>query len=178
VLFISRQQVQPFFIIVARQSQQAWIISQHFASPLVKLRHMPLSIISHWHKPMVRLQQQTSMPFIIMQQLTMPPINILARFCIMLQAIWSWQVQVIFMPPLHFSNFIMLQRGMVIIPGIMGLVPLIGSIPVPRVMPGMPIPVRPIVPIIMVTLLRIEPSSAERDIPGWPRREFRDARPG
>jgi hypothetical protein len=32
---MSMQQVQPSFSMQAMQSQQAWIISQHFGSPLV-----------------------------------------------------------------------------------------------------------------------------------------------
>ena len=110
VLFIIRQQVQPAFIMVAMQSQQAWIMAAHWASPLVQVTLTPLSVISHLHMPMVKLQVQTTMPFIIMQQLTMPPASMVHKFCIMLQAILSSQVQVIFMPPVHFSIF-MVQRG-------------------------------------------------------------------
>jgi hypothetical protein len=73
VLFITRQQVQPAFIMQPRQSQHDWIISQHLASPLVQVTTMPLSVISHLHNPSDRLQQQTIMPFIIMQQLHRPP---------------------------------------------------------------------------------------------------------
>ena len=40
----------------------------------------------------------------------MPPASMVQRFCIMLHAILSSQVQVIFMPPVHFSIF-MVQRG-------------------------------------------------------------------
>ena len=35
----------------------------------------PSAVISHLHMPMVMLQQQTIMPFIITQQLHMPPAN-------------------------------------------------------------------------------------------------------
>ena len=80
VPFIIMQQVQPAFIIVAMQSQQAWIISQHLASPLVQVMTQPSAVISHLHMPMVRLQQQTIMPFIIMQQLHIPPAIIEQRF--------------------------------------------------------------------------------------------------
>jgi hypothetical protein len=110
VLFIITQQVQPAFIMQLRQSQQAWIISQHLLSPEVQVTQTPLSVISHLHIPMVRLQQQTIMPFMVMQQLHMPPCSIVQRFCIMLHAIWSSHEQVIFIPPWHFSNFIV-QRG-------------------------------------------------------------------
>jgi hypothetical protein len=40
------QQVQPARIMADMQSQQAWIISQHLASPLVQVRTQPLSVIS------------------------------------------------------------------------------------------------------------------------------------
>ena len=43
----------------------------------------------------------------------MPPAIIVQRFCIMLQAILSSQVQVIFMPPVHFS-ILNVQRGTII----------------------------------------------------------------
>jgi hypothetical protein len=65
-LFIRTQQVQPAFIMQLRQSQQAWIISQHLASPLVQVMQTPLSVVSQRHRPIVMLQQQTIMPFIIM----------------------------------------------------------------------------------------------------------------
>ncbi len=130
------QQVQPDFIIVLMQSQQAWIIAQHIGSPLVQVTQTPLSVISHLHRPIVILQQQTIMPFIIIQQLHMPPVSILHRFCIMLHAIASSQVQVIFMPPLHFSNF-MVQRGTIIIfiPDGIPIAPPMAGV----VMPGIPI---------------------------------------
>jgi hypothetical protein len=97
-LFIIRQQVQPSLSMVAMQSQQAWIISAHLGSPETQVTVQPLSVMSHLHMPMVRLQQQTIMPFIIMQQLHMPPCIMAHRFCIMLHAILSSQVQVIFIP--------------------------------------------------------------------------------
>jgi hypothetical protein len=72
-----------------------------------------------------------------MQQLHIPPANMLHRFCIMLQAILSLQVQVIFMPPWHFSNFIV-QRGTIIM-----FMP-------PGMPPGIvPAPAPPIIPVIM-----------------------------
>jgi hypothetical protein len=110
VLFIMRQQEQPAAIIVLMQSQQAWIILPHSASPEVQVIAQPSLVISHLHSPMVRLQQQTIMPFIMQQHEHMPPWSIMHRFCIMLQAIGSSQLQVIFMPPCIFSIF-MVQRG-------------------------------------------------------------------
>jgi hypothetical protein len=55
----------------------------------------------------VKLQQQQVMPFIMQQQLHMPPASIVHRFCTMLVAILSSQWQVIFIPPVHFSMVIM-----------------------------------------------------------------------
>ena len=104
------QQQQPAFSIVVMQSQQAWIMLEHIWSPLVQVTHTPVSVISHLHMPIVKLQVHTAMPFIIMQQLTIPPAIMLQRFCIMVQAALSSQVQTIFMPSAHGSIFIV-QRG-------------------------------------------------------------------
>jgi hypothetical protein len=128
VPFIIMQQVQPAFIMAVMQSQQAWIISQHLASPLVQVMTQPSLVISHLHIHMTMLQQQTVIPFIMAQQLIMPLPSMLQRFCIMLHAVGSSQLHVTFMPPLHFSNFI-LQRGTSIMFGIMGAVPLVGAVP-------------------------------------------------
>jgi hypothetical protein len=110
VWFIRKQQVHPASIILHTQSQQAWIISQHFGSPLVHVIDIPSGIISHLHMPMVKLQQQTIMPFIMQQQLHRLPVSMAQRFCIMLHAALSSQQQVIFMPPLIFS-ILNVQRG-------------------------------------------------------------------
>ena len=110
VPFIITQQVQPSFIIVVMQAQQAWIISMHFGSPLVQVMVQPLSVGSQVHSPIVRLQQQAIMPFIMQQQEHMPPWSIMHRFCIMLHAMASSHEQVIFIPPVLFSIFIV-QRG-------------------------------------------------------------------
>ncbi len=87
MLFIMMQQVQPAFIIVFMQSQQAWIISQHLLSPEVQVTQTPFSVISHLHMPMVMLQQQTIIPFIMQQQLHMLPCIMEHRFCNMPQVI-------------------------------------------------------------------------------------------
>jgi hypothetical protein len=96
---------------------------------------------------MVRLQQQTIMPFIRQQQLHMPPASIVQRFCTMLQAILSSQEQMIFMPPVHFSILIV-PRGTIIqlvAAGIPVEVPMLGP-PMPgTLIPGIPIPVRSII---------------------------------
>lgn len=147
VLFIITQQVQPDSIMVHRQSQQAWIILQHSASPLVQVQHTPSAVISTLHMPMVRLQTHTHMPFIMTQQLHMPPASIVHRFCTMLQAILSSHWQVIFMPPVHFSIFT-LQRGTTIQftpAGIPVGVPSPGDETPGMPMPETPIPVRSII---------------------------------
>jgi hypothetical protein len=127
VPFIIMQQVQPAFIMADMQSQHDWIISQHLASPLVQVMTQPSLVISHLHMPIVRLQVQTTMPFIRQQTLHMPPASIWQRFCIMAQAEASSHEQVIFIPPWHFSIF-MVQRGTIvmfagIIEPIMGFAP-------------------------------------------------------
>jgi len=90
-LLTSQQQAQPHSYMLERQSQHAWIISQR-------------------HSPMVKLQVHTVMPLSMTQQLHMPPWSMVQRFCIMLQAILSSHEQLTFMPPAHFSNFIV-HRG-------------------------------------------------------------------
>jgi hypothetical protein len=111
--------------------------------------------------PIVRLQQQTIMPFIIRQQLHMPPANMLHMFCTMAQAIWSAQLQVIFMPPGHFSIF-MVQRGTIIMLGIIGAVmPPIGPMPVP--MPGMPMPDRSIIIVPIMVIPSWEKSHTDQE---------------
>jgi hypothetical protein len=137
------------------QSQQAWIISQHFSSPLVQVTQQPSLVSSHLHMPMVRLQQYTIMPFIIMQQLHMPPANMVHRFCIMLQAMESLVLQVIFMPPEPFSIF-MVQRGTIIM-FIPAGAPGDGAIP-GTPMPGVGMPAmlpRSTIIVAMVSLLGV-----------------------
>ncbi len=79
----------------------------------MQVTHTPESVISYLHMPMVRLQQQTTMPFIMQQQLHMPPVNMVQRFCTMLAAILSSQEQVILTPPVHRS-ILKVQRGTII----------------------------------------------------------------
>ena len=105
--------MQPAFIMAEQQSQQAWIMAQQSLSPLVQVMTQPSVVISHLQAHMEKLQQQTIMPFIIMQQEHMPPASMLQRFCIIAHDILSSQVQVIFIPPAHFSIFIV-QRGTII----------------------------------------------------------------
>jgi hypothetical protein len=137
VLFIITQQVQPSFSMQAQQSQQHWIISQHFGSPLVQVMQTPSLVISHLHMPMVRQQQQTIMPFIMQQQLHMVPISDIHRFCMVLQATLSSLEHMIFMPPVHFS-MVTLQRGTII--DDIGVIPPVIGMDIPGIMvPGIAI---------------------------------------
>jgi hypothetical protein len=151
MLFMQRQQTHPALLMAAMQSQQAWIIVQHSASPLMQVMQTPSSVISHLHIPIVMLQQHTIMPFIIMQQLHMPPAIMLQRFCSIVADILSSHLQVIFIPPLHFSIFIV-QRGTIIHCGLAGIAavpPIMGFI-VP--MPCIPIPARSIIIALVIAV--------------------------
>jgi hypothetical protein len=96
--------------MAARHAQQASIIAQHAGSPLVQVIDTPSSVGSHLHRPIVKLQQQTVIPFIMQQQLHRPPANIVQRFCSMPADTLSSQTQTIFIPPLCFLNVIV-HRG-------------------------------------------------------------------
>jgi hypothetical protein len=113
----------------------------------VQVQQTPSFVISHLHIPIVKLQQQTIMPFIIMQQVHMPPASIVQRFCTMLRAILSSQEQVIFMPPLQCS-ILKVHRGTIIkleSAGIVAVVPIVG-VPMPGTpMPCIAIPARSII---------------------------------
>jgi hypothetical protein len=132
--------VQPAFMQWLMQSQQLCTMSQQALSPEVQVMVTPLAVISHLHMHIVRLQQQTIMPFIMQQQLQAEPISDMHRFCMVLQATLSSQTQVIFIPPVIFS-MVTLQRGTIIMDDIGLMVPVIGiGIPMPGIMvPGMPI---------------------------------------
>ena len=143
VPFIITQQVQPDFMHAVMQSQHAWIIAQQSLSPLVQVITHPSLVGSHLHIPIVRLQQQTTIPFIMQQTLHMPPASIEQWFCIIAQAVGSVQTQVIFIPPLTFST-LNVQRGTIIMPGAIGeAVPDIGIPAVP--IPDIPFMVRSII---------------------------------
>jgi hypothetical protein len=105
--------VQPALVIAAMHSQHAWIMAQQSLSPLVQVMMQPFSVMSHLHIPIIRLQQHTIKPFITMQQPHMPPLSIMQRFCSMPADIASSQVQVIFIPPRHFS-IVIVHRGTII----------------------------------------------------------------
>jgi hypothetical protein len=128
VPLIMKQQLQPRSIQQERHSQQAWIISQQCWSPLVQVMQQPVSVISQRQTPMVKLQQQHIMPFIMQQQLHMPPASMVHRFCTILQAILSSHTQVSLKPPVHFS-ILKVQRGTInqLVPGVIAVgVPIVG----------------------------------------------------
>jgi hypothetical protein len=117
------------------------------ASPLVHVMHTPSFVMSHLHMPKVRLQQHTIMPFIMQQQLHMPPVSIVHRFCTMLHATLSSQEQVIFMPPVHFS-ILSVHRGTIIQLADAGNptgAPMAGAPMAEVPIPAMPIPIRSII---------------------------------
>ena len=158
MLFMHMQQTQPAAHMEAMQSQQAWIIEQQAGSPLVQVMHTPSSVISHLHMPIVMLQQQTIMPFIIMQQLHIPPAIMVQRFCSIVAVILSSHLHVIFMPPLHFSIFIV-QRGTIIPCGLAGIVavpPIAPCIMLPMPIPGIPMLARS---ITIELVIAVTPSS-------------------
>jgi hypothetical protein len=144
---IIRQQVQPAFRQAIMQSQQPWIMATHAGSPLVHIIVQPSLVISVLHMPIIMLQLQTIMPFIMQQHEHMPPASIVQRFCIMARATASSHTQVIFMPPDIFSTII-LQRGTIIMFGAIGAAPIpgIGEVPIP----GIPIPVRSIIIVLVM----------------------------
>jgi hypothetical protein len=74
------QQVQPDFIIAVMHAQHASIMAQHAGSPLVQVMQTPSAVASNLHIPIVRLQQQTIIPFIMQQQLHKPPAIMVQRF--------------------------------------------------------------------------------------------------
>jgi len=158
VLLIIRQQVQPALRQAVMQSQQPWIMAMQAASPLVQVTTQPSLVISVLHMPIIRLQVQQTMPFIMQEQEHIPPASMVQRFCIIARATASSQMQVIFMPPWHFS-IIILQRGTIIMLGAIGWAAAgIAAEPIP--MPGMPIPARSIiiVPVIILTSLVVNRS--------------------
>src|SRR5262245_31130387 len=92
------------------------------------------------------------MPFIMTQQLHIPPCSIWQRFCTMLQAILSSQEQVILSPPWHFST-LKVQRGTIMVEGTADGVPTDGV-----VMPGTPIPGIPMLVRSIITVLDMQNS--------------------
>lgn len=115
------RQEQPFFIITVQHSPQAWIISQHWTSPLVQVMHTPESVISQRQMPMMKLTWHTCMPFIIMLYEHIPPITMEHKCWTILAAVLSLKVQWILTPPVHFSIFMEQQGTMTILLGMEGV---------------------------------------------------------
>src|SRR5437867_12010987 len=115
-------------------------MSQQALSPLVQVITQPSLVMSHLHMPMVRLQHDTIMPFIMQHMLHMPPAIMVHRFCIMAQAVGSSHLQVTFMPPDTFSIF-MVQRGTMTMFGAVGVV-------IPGIMAAPPMPAIPVMPFL------------------------------
>jgi hypothetical protein len=167
---IIRQQVQPAFMQAVRQSQQPWIIASQPLSPLVQVTMHPFLVISTLHAPIVRLQQHTVIPFIMQHTLHIPPAIMVHRFCIMAHAVGSSQVQVIFIPPAHFSTFIV-QRGTITMFGVVGIVGAPIGIPVP-------IPVIAVRSIIIAVVMFETPAEVvNRNGPGTSCPAVRSRRP-
>ena len=99
VLFIIRQQVQPDFIMVAMQSQQAWIMAEHFGSPEVQVTVQTL--VGHLALAQAHGQVAAAHHHAVHHDAAAAHAagSMVHRFCTMLAAIWSSQTQVIFMPP-------------------------------------------------------------------------------
>ena len=70
----------------------------------------PSLVYSQVHMPQARLHWQTQMPFIVQQQLHMPSASILHKFCKVAHDMSSSHTHFSFIPPGHFSIFIV-QRG-------------------------------------------------------------------
>lgn len=110
------QHMQPHSMHLLMQSQAAWSISQQALSPLVQVMHTPSLVIVHLQMHMAMLNWHIIMPFIMQQQLHMPSLSILHMFCKVAQDISSSQEQVIFIPPVHFSIFMVQQGTMHMLP--------------------------------------------------------------
>ena len=124
-------------------------MAQQALSPLVQVMRTPMSVASQRHMAIVRLQQQTIIPFIMQQTEHIPPAIMVQRFCIMVQAVGSSHEQVIFIPPVHFSTF-MVQRGTITMLGMVGVVGVPIGIPVP--IPVIPIAARSIIIAVVMIL--------------------------
>lgn len=142
------QHLQPDSMHLLMQSQQACNIWQQALSPLVQVMQQPSLVISHSQLHMTMLHWQTTMPFIMQQQLHMPSHIIRHMFCNMAQAIWSSHLQWILMPLGHFSIFIV-QHGTMHVPMPVGIgMPEVG-IAVPM------LPIAPITPRSIIIMLDI-----------------------
>jgi hypothetical protein len=130
------------------QSQQAWIMAQQALSPLVQVTHTPSLVYSHLQMAIAMLHWHMHMPFIMQQQLHIPSHIILQRFCKVAQATSSSHMHLIFIPPVHFSIFIV-QRGRTIVPAMPGIEVGAGGMGIS------PIPAGPIIPRFIIITLAI-----------------------
>jgi hypothetical protein len=150
MLFMQTQQTQPALVMPIMQSQHAWIMAQQDGSPLVQVMQTPSVVGSHLHIAMAMLQQHIIMPFMIMQQLHMPPAIIEQRFWSIVADMASSHLHVIFMPPVHFS-IVILHRGTIIHCGAGGIPAAVPIGPAPAVpIPGIPIPARSIIIAVVI----------------------------
>jgi len=107
----------------------------------------PSAVISHLHIPIIMQQVIIGMPFIIMQHDIIPPAIIVIMFCIIEHCILSSQLHMIFIPPSIF-DIVILQRGIIIMFGIIPPMPIIPGIIIP---PLIPISfIRPVIIVVMV----------------------------
>jgi hypothetical protein len=122
------QPMQPAFMQVLMQSQQAWIILTCDSSPLMHMIDTPSEVFLHSVLAMAMLHRQIIIPFIVQQRLHMPLPIMRQRFCRVAVDISSSQTQLILIPLACFSNVIW-QRGIImaacgIIVGISAMVPI------------------------------------------------------
>jgi len=152
MLPIITQHMQPASIMPIMQSQQHEIIDAIFMSPLMHLKVTPISVISQVVDAIIMLQVQHAIPFIIITQPHMLPAIIWHMLCIILAAISSSHVHIIIMPPSIFAIF-MVQRGIIIMPGIIPEVMFAGIIEPPAIAVPPAIIPRSIIIVSMIILL-------------------------
>jgi hypothetical protein len=182
--FIMTQQVMPGIIMPVMQSQQDWIIFSKCLSPLVHVIVHPMSIISTLHIPIIpTLHTHMVIPFIIMQHEHMPFCIIIMRLAIIAAEVLSSNVQVIRMPPGHFS-MAMVHRGAIIMPGVLGVIipgiiippmpPIMGMFIIPPPPIGMDIPLviprSVIIPVVMANSSTGGPSGPDHGFVARPAR--------
>ena len=132
-------------------------------SPLVQVMTQPISVISILHIPIIpMLQQQHIIPFIIMQQLIIPPCIIMHRFFIISADVLSSHMQVIFIPPL-MRSILMVQRGAIIMlfiimgdiiaPIIEDMPPIMGMFIIEFIAPGIIPLIRSVIMLFIVFIM-------------------------
>jgi hypothetical protein len=76
-----------------RQSQQAWIILQHFLSLLMQVKQTPSLVVSQRQSQQDRLHWHIIISFHMQQQLQSLPASVSHKVCNVLQALSSSQQQ-------------------------------------------------------------------------------------